>query len=129
MLFTNYFAKIINIDPGWKVRKFCAEVLHNKLVIALRHVHARFTGYTKKVPSIEIRCFVLKVRCDTFESQYNYSTIHVQVNSIPKGVTTHVQNKTSDFNRGLFLGTPCIKFNHAKQNKNLLWSTVYYDYY
>ena len=33
---------------------------------------------------------------------YNYSTIHVQVNSIPKGITTHVQNKRSDFNRGYF---------------------------
>ena len=33
---------------------------------------------------------------------YNYSAIHVQVNSIPKGVTTHVQNKRSNFNRGYF---------------------------
>ena len=35
---------------------------------------------------------------------YNYSAIHVQVNSFPNGVTTHVQNKRSDFNRGYFFG-------------------------
>jgi hypothetical protein len=31
-------------------------------------------------------------------------TLYIHPNSIPKGVTTHVQNKTSDFNGGDFLG-------------------------
>jgi hypothetical protein len=31
---------------------------------------------------------------------HNYSAFHVQVNSIPKGITTHVYNKMSDFSSG-----------------------------
>ncbi len=53
---------------------------------------------------------------------HNYSAIHVQVNSIPKGVTTHVQNKRSDFNRGyFFLGHPVY---YTYSNKNSLLHVV-----
>ncbi len=84
----------------------------------------------KKVPSIEIRHFVLNtlgielivhelLKIIPFRLRsYNYSAIHVQVNSIPKGVTKHVQNKTSDFNRGYstFSGTSCIVKSKCDQN-------------
>ncbi len=86
-----------------------------------------YTGCPKKVPSIEIRPFVVncvviplgiylceivllyfrRVMLFCRSGSYNYSAIHVQVNSFPKGVTTHVKNKRSDFNRGyFFLGRP-----------------------
>ncbi len=52
---------------------------------------------------------------------YNYYAIHVQVNSIPKGVTTHVQNKRSDFNRGTFWGHPVKGTKkHFEKNYNLI---------
>ena len=50
---------------------------------------------------------------------YNYSAIHVQVNSIPKGVTTHVKNKRSDFNRGYFFGDTLYS-----QLLNLVWNCI-----
>jgi hypothetical protein len=77
-----------------------------------------YTGYTPKKFHLywnQASCFflnnVVNVRWDTFENwidfhknggiimtsrprSHNYYPIHVQVNSIPKGITTNVHNKT-----------------------------------
>ena len=53
---------------------------------------------------MKLFCFVFAMLLFGRLGGYNYSAIHVQVNSIAKGDTTHVQNKRSDFNRGYFLG-------------------------
>ena len=60
---------------------------------------------------------------------YNYSAIHVQVNSFPKGVTTHVQNKRSDFNRGYFLGGRPAKASFIKRMQFKILSCKVYDLY
>jgi hypothetical protein len=46
----------------------------------------------------------------TSHGRHNYSAIHVQVNSFPKGVTIQAQNKTPDFNRSMS-ACPCIEQN------------------
>ena len=51
---------------------------------------------------------------------YNYSTIHVQGNSIPKGITTHVQNKRSDFNRGYFFWDTLYNNNSVARTKAIV---------
>ena len=52
---------------------------------------------------MELFCFIFAVLCFLAGREVIIiPPFRVQVNLIPKGVTTHVQNKRSDFNRGYF---------------------------